>query len=345
MKTEEIFENTMSIDAPLFGVEKPLEKCGLVIIPAPWEATTSFKGGTSFAPQLVREASHQMDYFHEVYPTAYQKGIFFKDTHPEVQNLHDEALKKCDFIQSELELPVEKQNLKKLKSETDDVNDLSKSFNDIIYSESKSILEKNKIPAVFGGDHSTPYGLMKALSEKYEDWSILHFDAHLDLRVAYQGFEHSHASILYNASQLPNPPKCVSHVGVRDFAKSEFDYANKNKHHTWSDKTLKSKDFEGQSWVKTCGEILKPLSKNLYISFDVDGLDPQYCPDTGTPVPGGLSYNQACKLIELASGQFNIIGFDLVEVSSATKDPESWDLNVGVRLLFELCLAALNCKP
>lgn len=332
-------EDTLKSTDPLFGSSASYADSKLVIIPAPWEPTTSYKGGTSNAPALIREASHQMDYFHEVYKGSYDQGIFYKKVHPQIKPLHDQALKVCSLIQHQLtHNDVFTDNFEEI---TKQANQLCDSFNSIIYNESKSILDDGKIPALFGGDHSCPYGLMKALSEHFTDWSILHVDAHFDLRVSYQGFKHSHASIIYNATQLENPPNQISQVGLRDFSKSEYDYALKQNHDMWTDKKLKSKEFEGESWVKTCEEILRNLTKNVYISFDIDGLDPQYCPSTGTPVPGGLSYNQATKLIEIISSNHNIIGFDLVEVASDPGNHDSWDINVGTRLLFDLCLATL----
>jgi agmatinase len=333
-------EDTLHADEPLFGNPLSFEDSQLVIIPAPWEPTTSYKGGTSNAPGLIRQASHQMDYFHEVYKLAYPKGIYYKELNPEIEPLHTEALKICENIQAQLTSP--KGVPASFKEDLKTANALSEKFNSIIYSESQQILKAKKTPALFGGDHSCPYGLMQALSEHYEDWSILHIDAHFDLRIAYQGFEHSHASIIYNATQLKNPPAKIAHIGIRDFSESEYNYALEHKHYSWTDKVLKRKEFDGEAWSKTCEEILKPLSKNLYISFDIDGMDPQYCPQTGTPVPGGLTYNQATQLIEKASKSFNIIGFDLVEVATQPGDYESWDINVGTRMLFELCLSTLS---
>lgn len=339
-------EDTLKNDDPLFGNPLSFDDSKLVIIPAPWEPTTSYKGGTSNAPSLIRKASHQMDVFHEIYSESYNKGIFLKDTHPEIYPLHQQALKVCEEVQNHLtEEDSNKENSSsKLAEQISYANGLSERFNEIIYNEAKSILNAKKIPALFGGDHSCPYGLMKALSETYKEWSILHIDAHFDLRIAYQGFTHSHASIIYNATQLEYAPQKISHVGIRDFSKSEFEFANQHHHFSFTDKRLKQKEFNGETWNKTCEDILKPLTQNLYISFDIDGLDPQYCPQTGTPVPGGLSYNQAVQLIELASKKFNIIGFDLVEVASESGDHESWDINVGTRLLFELCMATLAGK-
>lgn len=335
-------EDTLQSDEPLFGSSLGFKGSQLVIIPAPWEPTTSFKGGTSYAPNLIRQASHQMDYFHEVYGDAYAKGIFYQDVHPEIKPLHEKALVLCSNIKKQL-LSAEATDLD-LNAELKKANKFCHLFNNIIYSESLKILDSNKTPALFGGDHSCPYGLMKALSEKHEQWSILHIDAHFDLRIAYQGFEHSHASIIYNATKLLNPPCKIAHVGIRDFSQSEFNYAKENGHQCWTDKVLKKQEFDGKSWSETVQEILKPLNQNVYISFDIDGLDPQYCPQTGTPVPGGLSYNQAILLIEETSKNHNIVGFDLVEVASKDGDHESWDINVGTRLLFELCLATLNKK-
>lgn len=332
-------EETLTSDSPLFGWNQAEKDSQLVIIPAPWEPTTSFKGGTSFTPELIRQASHQMDYFHEAYePHVYQKGIYYRDIDPKIADLHEKALSLCDQVQSALETDPRAP----VQAAVDEVNQLSQNFNHIIYQQAKSILEQKKTPALFGGDHSTPYGLMKALSEEHSEWSILHIDAHFDLRQAYQGFEHSHASILYNASQLPNAPKNIVHLGIRDFAQSEYSYALKNGHIVWTDRRLSSLDFAHQSWDNVTEQILSPLNKNVYISFDIDGLDPSFCPGTGTPVPGGLSYSKACYLLERLSKKTNIIGFDLVEVASPEKDFEDWNCNVGARMLFELCLATLS---
>ncbi len=339
-------EDTLHADEPLFGNSLTFEQSELVIIPAPWEPTTSYKGGTSNSPDLIRQASHQMDYFHEVYLNSYHRGIYYKELNPEIKPLHEQALSLCDDIQKQLIATTDPYTDKSndLSEKLHKANALSDKFNTIIYQESQQILKAKKIPALFGGDHSCPYGLMKALSEHYQEWSLLHIDAHFDLRVAYQGFKHSHASIIYNATQLINPPTKIAHVGIRDFSKGEYEYARENEHDSWTDKVLKRRAFEGESWSKTMNEILQPLHHNLYISFDIDGLDPQYCPQTGTPVPGGLSYNQATALIEKASKSFNIIGFDLTEVSTQPGDYESWDINVGTRMLFELSLAALSSQ-
>lgn len=334
-------EDTLAADSPLFGWERPQEQSELVIIPAPWEPTTSFKGGTSSSPGLIREASHQMDYFHELYDYGvYAKGIFYKEVDPRIAGLHERALQLCDHVQSALT----EDDSADVSAQQKEMNQLSDEFNAIIYTHAKEVLDQNKTPALFGGDHSTPYGVAQALSEKYEEWSVLHIDAHLDLRVAYQGFSHSHASIMYNISKLPNAPKNLVHVGVRDFSHSEYKYAQQNGHQVWSDRKLKSLEFSSQSWDQIADQILQPLSKNVYVSFDIDGLDPNLCPGTGTPVPGGLSYGNACRLIERLAKKTNIIGFDLVEVASPEQDPEDWNCNVGARLLFELCLATLSTK-
>ena len=331
-------EDPVTTKTPLFSSLKSYESSQLAIIPAPWEATASFGSGTSYSPGLIRQASHQMDYFHESYsPTVYEKGIFLLPEHPEIKGLHFQALKLCSEIQA---LISQEQSVPSESITT--ANQYCHQFNNIIYKEAQKIINDKKIPALFGGDHSTPFGLIKALSEHYESWSILHIDAHLDLRIAYQGFEHSHASIIYNACQLPNKPKSVAHIGVRDFSQSEYNWAKGQAHGLWTDRKLWTLKFENQPWLETLEEITWPLAQNIYISFDIDGLSPDLCPETGTPVPGGLNYKEACHLIEYTALNKNIIGFDLVEVGGKSQNPYSWDLNVGTRLLFELCLATLT---
>lgn len=334
----ELNEDPVSAQAPLFNSSKSYKDSQLVIIPAPWEATASFGSGTSHSPKLIRQASHQMDFFHESYSyETYNQGIFFLPERPEIERLHCQALKLCSEIQSLLT-----QNKEVPPNSLLTANEYSDQFNSIIYEEAKKILKDKKIPALFGGDHSTPFGLMKALSESYDSWGLLHIDAHLDLRIAYQGFKHSHASIIYNVCQIPNKPQSVAHLGVRDFSLSEYKWAKDHAHGLWTDRKLWALELDPQPWLKTLEEILWPLAQNIYISFDIDGLNPDLCPETGTPVPGGLSYKQACQLIEYLALNKNIIGFDLVEVGGKSQKSDSWDLNVGARLLFELCLATLT---
>ena len=165
---------------------------------------------------------------------------------------------------------------------------------------------------------------------------ILQIDAHADLRNAYEGFTYSHASIMYNAIQLPSISS-LTQVGIRDICDYEVSIINTNKDiYTFYDKQLHEGTYNGKTWDTQCDEIIKTLPENVYISFDIDGLDPKLCPNTGTPVPGGLEFEQAMYLIKkvVDSGR-KIISFDLCEVSPHENDNE-WNANVGARVLYRL---------
>jgi agmatinase len=167
---------------------------------------------------------------------------------------------------------------------------------------------------------------------------VLHVDAHADLRVAYEGFTYSHASVLYNAAETCPEITRLVQVGLRDLSEEEHAYAARSggrivQHH---DVALAQARFEGEPWAAQVRRIVDPLPADVYVSFDVDGLDPTLCPHTGTPVPGGLSFQEAAALIGgvVRSGR-RIVGFDLVEVAPGA-DGDEWDGNVGARLLYKL---------
>jgi agmatinase len=190
---------------------------------------------------------------------------------------------------------------------------------------------------VVGGDHSSPFGLLAALGAKHPDgFGVLHFDAHHDLRQAYEGFEHSHASIMHHVQALPSVEKLVQ-VGLRDVSPGEVAEIERNPKITaFFDWDLRRRTAAGEAWAEQCRRIVEPLGSDVYFSLDIDGLDPRYCPSTGTPVPGGLEYWELFALLEEVerSGR-RFVGADLVEV--APSGSGEWDANVGARILFQLC--------
>ena len=284
------------------------------LIMTPWELTTSYGQGTANGPKAIQQASSQLDFFDIDFGDCRSAGMSASTT-PE------------SIISSQLKLS---------KNDVAGVNTASSNLNEWVYSESKKQIAAGKIPGLVGGDHSCPYGLIKALSEKYGDFGILHIDAHADLRVAYQGFEHSHASIMYNVVNLKNRPQKLVQVGIRDFCKEEYDIIeNTPSIKTFFDRHIFEEKSNGVSWSQIAKNIINELPENVYISFDIDGLSPEFCAHTGTPVPGGLSFNEALHLIKQTGLNKKIIGFDLVEVAPG-KDSEL-DANIGARLLYQLC--------
>ena len=211
-----------------------------------------------------------------------------------------------------------------------------------VYDQCTDVLKKGKLLGLVGGDHSTPLGAILAVSDKYNgDFGVLHIDAHADLRKAYQGFTQSHASIMYNVMTDPKKPKKLVQIGIRDFCEEEFDFSNSRKDiKTFYDLELKRRLLQGETWAQVCQDILKELPQNVYISFDIDGLDPAFCPHTGTPVPGGLNVDQVFYLFrEIHQSGRKIVAFDLNEVSTGglAEEEAEWDGNVGARILYKMC--------
>lgn len=218
-----------------------------------------------------------------------------------------------------------------------EINEGSHMLNDWVQAKTQELLDKGKLVGLIGGDHSTPLGYLKALAKKYGEFGIIQIDAHCDLRKAYEDFKYSHASIMYNVlSEIPEVSKLVQ-VGIRDYCDEECACIQEspNRIITYFDQHIKERQFEGESWKSIVDEIVAHLPQQVYISFDIDGLDPKLCPNTGTPVNGGFETEQVLYLFKKikASGR-QFIGFDLVEVGVGESD---WDSNVGARLLYRIC--------
>ncbi|HEY9889128.1 MAG TPA: arginase family protein, partial [Candidatus Obscuribacterales bacterium] len=214
------------------------------------------------------------------------------------------------------------------------VNAACERVNDWLYATARGAIAAGQRVAAIGGDHSIPLGLMRALAEHHGEFGILHIDAHADLRDAYQGFAYSHASIMTNALTLPSVSRLVQ-VGLRDVSPHEVAKIQQSQGRIIAhyDAILQEKRFEGTPWRDLCQQIIAPLPERVYLSFDVDGLDPKLCPTTGTPVPGGLQLEEAfCLVRELVRSDRQLIGFDVSEVGAG-----EWDGNVAARIVYKLC--------
>jgi len=220
------------------------------------------------------------------------------------------------------------------------VNRASERLNRELQEEVARLLAAGKSVGVFGGDHSCALGSMLAHLEHHGRFGVLHVDAHFDLRDAYEGFTHSHASIMHNLLRATDQIEVLVPVATRDYCTEESEFAASRAEITpFYDRDLDRARFHGKTWQDVCSEITDALPERVYVSFDIDGLDPGLCPHTGTPIPGGLQFAEAVHLLEtvVASGR-RIVGFDLVEVAPDLERPgDEWDLNVGARLLHKLC--------
>jgi agmatinase len=312
------------------------KEASLVLVPVPWEATVSFGEGTANAPDAMRISSHQLDVENFHYIKPYLAGIAMLETDKSLLKLSNKARKKALKVIEALEDGTT--NKKALKF----VNEASATLNTSVYEKSIKQIKKGKFVAVVGGDHSSPLGLIKALNDTQDEpFGILHVDAHHDLRKAYEGFTYSHASIFYNAMNECEKISNLVQFGIRDYSGEESGrlkgYAEKGA--CLYDTDMQQQLASGKSLEEVYSPYIEQLPKNVYLSIDIDGLEPLNCPNTGTPVPGGLRYGELEHLIFMVvkSGR-NIIGFDLCEVGDSV---DGWDANVGSRVLYQLCGALL----
>ncbi len=238
-----------------------------VILPIPYEKTTTYIKGTAKGPEAILEASRNME-------------------------LYDEELDKniCDVgICTLNELNIEE------KPELA-VN--------IVYDNVKKIINVKKFLIVIGGEHSITPGCVKAFAESYDDFSVLQLDAHADLREEYDGTKFSHACAMKRCLDIC---KNVIQVGVRSLDYKEAVFAKENKQEIFWAKDILNNDL----WFN---DAISKLSKNVYITLDLDVFDPLVMPSVGTPEPGGLGYYQALKFLKKVFEERSVVGFDVVEL-------------------------------
>jgi agmatinase len=327
--------------AGFLGGDPDPAQSALALLAVPWEATVSYGTGTAAAPPAIVRASHQLDLEDRAFGRPYQAGIAWLQEDKSLVTLNRQAAKEARTAIARLEMGAEDADA------TAWVNEAGERLNRQVRQAVDSQLGQGRAVGLVGGDHSSPYGLIAALEARHpEGFGILHLDAHHDLRLAYEGFRWSHASIMRNVMEnLPGVKSLVS-VGIRDYSREEAFYAAEQagRIHTHYAADLFREQAGGRSFADLTARILQSLPQKVYVSFDIDALDPSYCPHTGTPVPGGLSYDQAGFLLEeLAAGGREVIGFDLCEVAPAANGGE-WDANVGARVLYRLCGCLLRSK-
>lgn len=324
-------------DATIFGLPFSAEQSEIIIIPVPWEVAVSYGAGASEGPEAILDASFQVDLNHQDFPELWKLGMYFAEIPDTWKSNSDKYKELAQPIIHALEEGKNIAEIPALQTNLDEINKVCRDLHSQVKEKTLYWLNQGKKVVLLGGDHSTPLGYYEALATQHDNFGILHLDAHMDLRIAYEGFTYSHASIMYNALQIPQISKIVQ-VGIRDFCEQEVDVVKSQNGrvlvHTDSD--LKKETFEGKTWQQQCDAIMTSLPQKVCISFDIDGMYPWYCPNTGTPVPGGFSFEQATYLFnKLGQSGKEIIGIDLVEVAPGEND--DWDGNVGARMLFHLC--------
>lgn len=332
--------NPNSVSNPnnnIFGLPFSEDDATLVLFPVPWEVTVSYNAGTARAAEHIFNAALQVDLFDADCKEAWKKGFYMRP-------IDRKILMKSDYLRKEAELYIDYiskgeilENNKFMCNGLKEINEGSRFLNNWVYEQTKQLLNKNKLVGLIGGDHSTSFGYIKALAEHHPDFGILQIDAHADLRKGYEDFKYSHASIMYNVlEEIPAVTRLMQ-VGVRDYCEEEYNYimSTGDRVFTYTDKTIKEKMYEGVTWKEIADQIIDYLPQKVYISFDVDGLDPKLCPNTGTPVPGGFEVDQVLYLFKkIKQSGKTIIGFDLVESGVGDHD---WDSNVAARILWRMC--------
>ncbi|MFT4202707.1 MAG: arginase family protein [Chitinophagaceae bacterium] len=326
----------------IFGLPFSEDDARLVIQPVPWEATVNIYPGTARCITSIMRHSIHLDLWWKDHPNLWKQGIHIRESNQKI-------LLKSDYLRKEAELLVGYTCCGKAVCDNDfmqrnlkEINAGSAYLNTWVYDHTKTILDKGKLAALLGGDHSICFGFVQALSEIHADFGILQIDAHCDLRKNFEGFTYSHASIMRNIlDSFPQVSKLVQ-VGIRDFCEEECSYlhANTDRVKTFFDEDLNDRLDLGESWSAIARSIVDELPQQVYISFDIDGLKPYYCPSTNMPIVGGLEYNQLKTIFKLMkkAGK-TIIGFDLCEIGNGRIGT---DAQVGAYILWDLCNQILH---
>ena len=322
-------------DSNLFGLPFTPDEARVVVLPVPWEVTVSYGGGTANAPEAILNASRQVDLYDPYLPDAWKLGVAMaaipasmKRESRRLRAMAEAYIDHHSAGRSPARDPA-------LRRSLDAINRGCAEMIAQVETSAGRLLDDGKLVALLGGDHSTPLGYMKALARRHASFGVLQIDAHADLRKSYEGFTYSHASIMFNALHLPQIKRLVQ-VGIRDYCQDEANGIRDSNGRiaTWFDRDIKAQVYRGKSVASIHRAIVRSLPRKVYVSFDIDGLDPKLCPHTGTPVPGGFEFEEAIQLVKaVADSGRRIIGLDVNEVSPRV---DEWDANVGARLLFRL---------
>ena len=241
-----------------------LENAKIVLIPVPYDGTSTWLKGANNGPDAFLDASENMELYDiETNSEVYKEGIYLAPALSDF-NTPDEMVEN-------------------------------------VHNTVKSYIQKKRFVTIFGGEHSISIGAIRAFNECYEDLTVLHIDAHADLRKSYEGTEFNHACAMYEASQNTN----LIQVGIRSMDKVELTAMD-------MDQTFFAhKMVEDDNWMQ---DVLDLTTKNVYISFDLDALDPSILPSTGTPEPGGLLWYETLDFLKQVFNTCNVVGFDIVEL-------------------------------
>lgn len=245
----------------------------IVLIPVPYDGTSTWGKGADKGPEAFLEASENMELYDiETGTEVYRQGIFLAD--PITEDRSPEAM-------------------------VNEVHRLTKEY-----------IKRNKFVTLFGGEHSISIGSIRAFNECFQNLNVLHIDAHADLRAEYEGTPYNHACALYEASQNTN----LVQVGIRSMDISETTVMNEE--NVFFAHELAEDDY----WID---KVIEALGENVFITFDLDALDPSILPSTGTPEPGGMFWYETLELLKRVFEERNVVGFDLVELCPNPQEKSS----------------------
>jgi agmatinase len=256
----------------------------IVIIPVPYDGTSTWQKGADIGPQAFLDASENMELYDiETESEVYKEGIFLADAITE--NSSPEAM-------------------------VEEVHQITKKY-----------INRNKFVTAFGGEHSISIGTIRAFNERFDNLTVLHIDAHADLRKEYEGSKCNHACAVYEANQNAN----LVQVGIRSMDISEKRTMNRDKVFFAQDMAVSS------DWME---DVVDQLTENVFITFDLDALDPSIMRSTGTPEPGGLLYYETLEFLKLVFDERNVVGFDMVELCP-NKNEKSSDF-LAAKLFYKM---------
>lgn len=324
----------------IFGLPFKEDDAEVVLLPVPWEVTVSYRQGTARGPENIFDASMQIDLYDPDVTDGWKKGFYMMPVDKNIRKKSDFLRQCAELIISHLTEGGSVEQNEQLAEKLKNINNGGEMLCNWVKEMTARLLKDGKKVGLIGGDHSTPLGFIMALADIHPEFGVLQIDAHADLRNAFEGFTYSHASIMYNVLHMvPQVSKLVQ-VGIRDYCDEELDViqGSNGRVNTFFDKNIKERQYEGDTWKQICQDIIARLPQKVYISFDIDGLDPKLCPNTGTPVPGGFEMEQVFYLFkQLHLSGKEIIGFDLNEVSTGIQAADNIDAIVGARVLYKLC--------
>lgn len=342
MRGVELKAGEPDLGGGIYGLSHGPAESLIHLVSVPFEATCSYGGGTADGPNAILRASPQLDLFDFDFGAVHRVGIYAHPEDPRLRALNERARPLAEPV---LAVLGEVAGHPELVRARDAVNDACAQVNDLVESHISELLARGHWVGMIGGDHATAFGSIAAHARRHPGLGILHLDAHADLRTAYEGFTWSHASIMGNVlERLPGVARLVQ-VAIRDLCEEEVEIARAAGARVCmiTDRELQRKRHDGISFRALADEIVASLPALVYLSFDIDGLDPALCPHTGTPVPGGLDFAEMTTLLlALVESGRTIVGLDLVEVAPGPVD--EWDGNVGARVLYKMLGAMLATR-